>query len=448
MPTAAQILGKFAAELSFDDIPAAVVERAKDCIIDIIGVSTFGSQFPWSRMVADYARRYGGGGPCSLIGMKGERVHAPFAALANGTFANGFEQDTAYYPQAGAHSGSPLVPPVLAACEETQASGRTAITAYVAASEVNYRIGTASHHARVSPEPLGFHAPGLCGPYGAAVAAGRVLGLDADEMAHALGIAGSLSAGLLALTKSKQGGMVKRLHLGRAAESGVLAARLASAGYTGPETVLEGRFGYLDAYCRDGDPALLTAGLKEEWKTLRIAMKRYAVHGSAQIPVQSVRELMAEHGFGGADVAKVIVGGSRKLISHHNIVEPGEIFHAQYSVPFCVALALFRDPEDPRSFDASMLEDEAIRTACRTTVELRERPEVGDTFNARVTVKLKDGREFVRDADTFKGKPESPLSRAELRRKFMLSVGGEDGAADGLFARLERLEAQPHFTLA
>src|SRR5687768_13462370 len=100
MPTAAQVLGKFAAELKFDDIPPAAVKRAKDCIIDIVGVSTFGSRFPWSRMVADYARRYGTGGACSLIGLPGERVHAPYAALANGTFANAFEQDSSYYPQA------------------------------------------------------------------------------------------------------------------------------------------------------------------------------------------------------------------------------------------------------------------------------------------------------------------------------------------------------------
>lgn len=448
MPTAAQILGKFAAKLAFDDIPPAAVERAKDCIIDIVAVATFGSQFPWSRMVADYARRYGSGGPCSLIGLKGERVHAPYAALANGTFANAFEQDNAYYPNVGAHSGSPLLPAVLAACEETQVDGKTAITAFVAACEVNYRIGSASHHGRISPEPLGFHAPGLAGPYGAAAGVARVLGLNAEQTTNALGIAGSLSAGLLALTKSKQGGMVKRLHLGRASESGVLAARLASTGYTGPETVLEGKFGYLEVYSRDGDPSLLTAGLHQDWKTLRISMKRYAVHGLAQIPVQSLRELMAEHAFSGTDVAKVVVEGSKKLITHHNIIEPGEIMHAQYSVPFCVALALFRDPENPKSVNTSALDDPAIRAACRNTVELRERTDGDSSSNARITVRLKDGREFTRASDTFKGRPDSPLSRAELRRKFILSLGEDENAAARLFERLEHLEDQPRFTVA
>jgi 2-methylcitrate dehydratase PrpD len=212
--------------------------------------------------------------------------------------------------------------------------------------------------------------------------------------------------------------------------------------------VLDGKFGYLEVYCREGDLARLTAGLGQDWKTLRIAMKRYALHGSAQIPVQSLRELMAEHAFAGADVEKVVVEGSKKLITHHNIVEPGEIMHAQYSVPFCLALALFRDPEDPRSIDESALQDTAIRTACRSIVELRERREVGNSFNARVTVLLKDGREFVRDAETFKGKPDNPLSRYELRRKFLLSVGGDENAAARVFERLENLEAQPRFSVA
>ena len=229
MPTSAQILGKFAAELAFENIPHPVVERAKDCIIDMVAVAAFGSRFPWSGMVADYARRYGSGGPCSLIGFPEVRVHAPIAALANGTFANGFEQDNSYYPNAGAHAGSPLMPAVLAACEETHADGRTAITAFVAASEINNRVGMAAHRARISPEPMGFHAPGLTGPYGAAAGVGRVLGLDAGKITHALGIAGTQASGLMA---AQYGAMVKRYHAGHASQSGLYGALLAARGWT------------------------------------------------------------------------------------------------------------------------------------------------------------------------------------------------------------------------
>ena len=133
MPTAAQVLGKFAAELKYTDIPADAVERAKDCMIDAIADCTFGAQLPWSRMVADYARRYGSGGPCTVIGSS-ERVHAPYAALANGVFAHAFEHDSFRDPSVGAHPGATLTPAVLAACEETKADGKTAITAFVASS--------------------------------------------------------------------------------------------------------------------------------------------------------------------------------------------------------------------------------------------------------------------------------------------------------------------------
>lgn len=442
MPTSAQVLGKFAAELKFTDIPVAVVERAKDCIIDTVAAARFGAQFPWSRMVVDYAIRYGGG-PCSIIGTDA-RVHAPYAALANGVHIHAFEQDNGHYPSVGAHGGATVLPAVLAACEETNGDGKTAITAFVAGCEVMFRIGAASHH---SPEKLGFHAPGLTGAYGAAVAAGCVLGRNAEQLSHALGIAGSLSSGLLAFSKSRQGGMVKRLHLGRASESGILAARLAGAGYTGPETVLEGKFGFLEVYCRDADPALLTKDLHKDWATLRIMLKQYACQGHTHTAIQSLRGLMAEHVFDGNEVANIVVEGTERLISHHDIPEPGDIMQAQYSVPFCVALALFRDPQDPNSFTRDALDDPAIRAACRR-VEMRALARHPlPHYTTRVTVRLKDGREFTREADSLKGMPANPLNRMDLRRKLMFTADTNEAAIARLFDRLERLDTAPRFSI-
>lgn len=441
--TAAQTLGQFAAELAFTDIPSPVVERAKDCIIDTVAAARFGAQFPWSRMVVDYATRYGSGGPCSIIGTD-VRVHAPCAALANGVHIHAFEQDGGHYPSVGAHGGASVLPAVLATCEETNSDGKTAITAFVAGCEVMFRIGAASHH---SPEKLGFHAPGLTGAYGASVAAGKVLGHNAEQLCHALGIAGSLSSGLLAFSKSRQGGMVKRLHLGRASESGILAARLAGSGYTGPETVLEGKFGFLEVYCRDAEPALLTKDLHKDWATLRTMLKQYACQGHTHTSIQSLRGLMAEHAFAGDDVSHVLVEGTDRLISHHNIPEPGDIMQAQYSVPFCVALALFRDPADPNSFTRNALDDPAIRAACRR-VEMRaleQRPL--PHYTTRVTVQLKDGREFARVADTLKGMPADPLSREALFRKLMFTAGGNEAAVSRTFERLAQLETEPRFSV-
>ena len=437
MTTAAQTLAGFAAGLKLTDIPGTVRERAKDCIIDTVGVASFGARFPWSAMLVEHASLYGKGGNCSVLGFPGLKLTAPYAALANGGLTHAYEQDSLRQPGAGVHAGACIVPALLAAAEESGADGQVALTAFVAATEVMFRIGNASHH---SSEKLGFHAPGITGPYGAAIAAGLVYGLNADQLVSALGIAGSLGSGVLAFTKSQQGAMVKRLHMGRACESGILAARLAQRGYTGPETILEGRFGFLEVFCRDGDPALLTAKLKEDWEVLRICLKRYACHATSHPPVQALRELMAREKFSGQHVESIAVESSDKVVSHHVIAEPNDIMQAQYSLPFNLALSLYRDPDDAASFDHSAVADADIRAMCRSIkVELDKNARTA--WSSRLHVTLKDGRQLVAEGETFKGMPKDPLSREELQRKFSLLMKGQAGA-DDLFEHLAGLEKQ------
>lgn len=440
--SASRQLAAFAASLRYEDIPAPVLERARACIIDTLACCVHGASLPWSAATAAYARRYGGAGPCTLFGVPA-RVGAPAAALANGAAAHAFEQDSLRFPGAGVHPGATLVPALAAACQETGANGRQALTAFVAACEVLFRIGAATHH---SSEKLGFHAPGLTGPYGAAIAAGLIHGLDAVTLTQALGIAGSLSAGLLAFTKAGNGAMVKRLHLGRAAEAGVVAAALASEGYEGPDTILEGRYGFLDTYCSDGEPALLTRGLGDAWETLKICFKRYPCHVTAQAPIQALRGLMAQHGLSAADIAAVALGCSEKIVSHHDIRDPADIMAAQYSVPFCVALAQLRDPEDPAAFDAGAVRDPAIRQACER-IALTAQAGLPSAWSASLTLKLRDGRTLETLADGFLGLPSQPLSPEDQRRRFLLRTNGSIDAATagGWYARLADLDNQPDF---
>src|SRR5262249_18280897 len=157
--------------------------------------------------------------------------------------------------------------------------------------------------------------------------------------------------------------MVKRLHLGRAAESGVLAASLAADGFTGPGSVLEGEFGFLRVFCGDNfDPYELTRGLSESYATRSIMLKRFPCHITAHTSVQAILDLRAEHSYAPADVASIRIGGSEKMAKVNNIPSPADIMMAQYSVPFCVALAHARDPRDPRSFDESALREAQIRS--------------------------------------------------------------------------------------
>lgn len=438
MPTAAQTLADFAVKLQFEQIPQAVIERAKDCVIDIVGVCAFGSTVPSSKPVLAYAEKYGKGGHSTILGTS-LKVHAPMAALANGVFAHSFEMDNLVSPSVGVHPGASLLPPGLAVAQEIKVSGREFITALVAGFEAMHRIGDA---ARESVEKLGFHSPGVTGPFGGAIVAGRLLKLNAEQMTNALGIAGSLSSGLLEFAKSG-GGTVKRLHLGHGAQSGVMAAMLAHDGLAGPATILEGKFGYLNVFCRDGDVNRLTAGLGEDWRTTRIMFKRYSCHITAHVPVTAILQLKSRFGFAGDEVEAVTVAGSEKMLSHHNIPEPRDMAMAQYSTPFCVALACHLDPRDPSTFSETSLNDRAIRDLCRKVkLELRHQTPAQKLLGSRVTVRLKDGREFVEEIEEFPGTPEQPLDRVGLREKFeTITAGVRQGRPAALFDAIATLES-------
>jgi 2-methylcitrate dehydratase PrpD len=432
-------LAEYAAKLRYQDVPADVVQRAKDTITDAVGTIVFGYDLPWSRIIVAHARRSGPGGKSRILGLGGPLVQAPSAAFANGALAHAFELDNLTKPGSGVHPGAILLSAGLAVAQEHGLAGRDLLTAFIAGSEVMIRIGRATKHTN---EARGFHAPGTTGPFGGAVAVGKLLNFDAAAMTNALGIAGSLSCGLLEFAKSGTGAMVKRLHLGRAAESGVLAASLAADGFTGPQSVLEGEFGFLRVFCRDFDEAELTRGLGDDWVTRTILMKRFACHISAHTSVQAILDLRAEHGFAGADVAAIRIAGNEKMAKVNNIPSPKDVMMCQYSIPFSVALAHFRDPRDPRSYDESALNDAAIRSLCeRVTITLAGGHHDHATIAADVQVTLKDGRVLSTTVSDFKGTPERPLDQADLRERFMLLTrhcGTRD--MERMFARLQNIE--------
>jgi len=433
-------LAEYAAALRYEDLPAEVVACAKECIIDTVAACICGSGLPWSRIVIEYAERTGPGGRSRILG-RGSTLQAPSAALANGALAHAFELDALTRPGAGAHPGATVLPPALAIAQQpgVDATGRALIAAFVAGNEVMIRIGRATGHTN---EARGFHAPGTTGPFGAAVACGHLLGLDAGRMANALGIAGSLAGGLLEFAKG-DGGMVKRLHLGRASEAGILAASLAAAGFTGPRTVIEGEFGFLRVFCTEFDETHLTRGLGRDYVTLSMVLKRYPVHATAHAAVRAVRDLQGEHGFTGGDVEGITVTGNRRMIERHAIAEPSDLMLAQYSIPFCVALALHREARDPESYDESALADPEIRALTR---RVRLVPETGGgghgghggAMGSTVTIALTDGRRLERHVDS------GLLEAGELSDKFARltrAVLGDRSAA--LYERLQRLEREP-----
>jgi 2-methylcitrate dehydratase PrpD len=431
-------LAEYAAALRYQDLPAEVVRRAKDCIADTVAAIICGSALPWSRIVIRYAERTGPGGKSHILGSIGGAVQANAAALANGALAHAFELDALTRPGAGAHPGATVLPPALAVAQGHGSSGRDLIAAFVAGNEVMIRIGRATGHTN---EARGFHAPGTTGPFGAAVAAGHLLGLGPAAMTNALGIAGSLAGGLLEFARG-DGGMVKRLHLGRASEAGVLAASLAADGFAGPRTVLEGEFGFLKVFCTKWDESELICGLGEEFVVNSTVLKRYPCHATAHAAVRAVRDLQAEHGFAGAAVEAVTVTGTERMVERHNILEPADLMLAQYSIPFCVALALYREARDPESWDETALRDPQIRALRRRVRLIPGSDDERGGMGSSVTITLADGRRLEGHAEN------GMLEPGELDDKFRRVTRGtlgEPGAA-ALYKRLQQLEGEKDLT--
>lgn len=446
---ATQILARYAVGLSYRQIPSEVISQAKACVLDTLAVALYGSTKPWSRSVVDFVRSLGRGGRSTVLAQSWQ-TQAPQAALANGTMAHAFELDNVRQPGAGIHPGATVFLPALAVAEAKKADGRALLTALVAGCEVMSRIGVAAGN---SLEKRGFHAPALTGTFGSAVAAARLLGLNEGQMVNALGIAGSYSGGLLEFSRCQEGAMIKRLHLGKAAEGGVTAALLAQRGFAGPESVLEGKFGFLRAFSDAPGLNALTSRLGQYFETMNICIKSFACHINAHAPIQALQKLKEEHRFAPADVEQIVVAGIEKLVTHHAIYQPRDLMVAQYSIPFCVALSLCDDPRDPEAFDERKMRDRRIILLSRL-VRLQVDPEIekkGWDRAARVTVRLKNGSRHSALVVHFKGTPKNPLSPAELEDKVRRLTGGMISARrrERLFEavdRLEKIESVPTLT--
>jgi 2-methylcitrate dehydratase PrpD len=412
---ATQRLAAYAVNLRYGQIPREVLDRAKACILDILAVSLYGSSKPWSRSVVSFVRGSGASGRSTVLGEKW-LANPAHATLANGAMAHAFELDNVRQPGAGVHPGATAFLPALAMAEEKNADGKALLTAFVAACEVVSRIGVAAGN---SLERRGFHAPALTGTFAGATAAGRLLRLNAKQMVNAFGIAGSYSGGLMEFSRCKEGAMIKRLHLGKAAEGGVNAALLASNGFAGPETVLEGKFGFCQAFSDSPELSALTRRLGRDFESMNICIKRFACHINAHAPIEALANLRQQHSFTVDEIKEITVGGIEKLVTHHAIYSPTDLMTAQYSIPFCVGLSLYDDPMDPDSFSEKKVRDKKILAMTkRVRLEVdREIEEKGWDRAARVSIQLKDGRRLQELVIHFRGTPKNPLGLDEVEDK-------------------------------
>ena len=418
MPPAARTISEWAARLRAEDIPAAVRDNAALRVLDTIGCALAGAREEHAPAVLALASRWGGPGLCTIWGTP-LRAAPPQAALANGALAHGLDFDDTHADSV-CHASAVLVPAVLALAESERFDGRGALTALVAGYEAMIRIGMAApgrFHER------GWHATAVCGAFGAALAAGKSLGLDAGRLTAALGVAASMASGVMEFLED--GSWVKRLHPGWAAQSGIQAAALAGEGFTGPATALEGRLGFYRAALGDApDIEKHLKNLGDEWETLRSSFKLYPCCHLNHAYLDAVARLKRTEGLRAEHVAEVeclVPAGEVPIVCEPMAAKlrPRTPYDAKFSLAFCVAAALCGDRVGIGAFTGeSIREPRVLALAARVRYTVDPLSPYPRTFPGWVKVRLADGRVLEAREESQRGGADRPIAPDEVIAKF------------------------------
>ncbi len=426
-------LAEFAVNLGYEDLPADVIERTKLLILDTAGIMVRARNDAESTPAMVRALEYLGlaTGDCAVPG--DARTYAPSAAaLLNGTLAHSLDFDDTH-AEASLHSSAPIVPAALAAAEMTGASGKDLIAACVAGYEIQIRLslalGPSDHYDR------GYHPTATCGIFGAVAAAGKLLGMDADQIESGFGIALSQSAGSMQFLAD--GAWTKRSHVGQAAQNGLMCAVLAKEGFQGPKEAFEGKWGFLHAYAPNADPAKADAELGQRWETLRLAVKPYPSCRYTHAAMDAIKQILRDEGVTADEVEAVEIGlplTGMKIVSFpeeakHN---PESVVDGQFSMPFCAAVVL-REGTMLWDHYATHLKDPETLALTKKVTCVND-PEVEAMFPAnmagKATVKTARGT-FSVLVDMPKGEPANFMTVEEFRGKFSGLAApylSEDGA--------------------
>ncbi len=405
-------IAAFVVDSDFDKPPADVVAAAKAAFLDCVGVALAGSDEDSARICAALARQESSAGEATVIG-QGFRTSPMLAALCNGTSAHALDFDHSYLmgqPTAG------LIPAVLTMGETLGASGRAALAAYVTGFEVVSRLARSMPRLSTAAH---WHATSSIGTVGAAACCARLAGLDAAPTRNALGIAASMASGMVWNFAT----MTKPLHSGLAAQNGVMAARLAGQGFTSSPATLEEGKGLFDCFARGLDcdvTAFESLGRTFDLTGIGISVKPYPCGGLTHSAVDAVLELRQE-GLRPDQVDSMRVGVTSQVFDRIMNALPANGIESKFSMPYILARALADGALVLGTFTDEAAADPAIRGIAASIVMELDDGLVETADGARpadVTVRLKDGGELRRRVDHSRGRPERPLTAAELRDKF------------------------------
>ena len=404
-------LSHFVAETTFDDLPAYLIDKMKIYALDNIASGFVGSVQPWSLIVVETTKSLGGHSEASMFGQSW-KTDVSRAALVNGAMIGAFEVEHVGH---SAHPGGTVFPAVMALAERNQLSGKAFLLAMTLGYEVVCRVGEA--HTRSVEDERGFHNPGVNGVFGSAAASAKLLGLNSEKTAWAMGVAGSHSGGLVEFIS--EGAMTKRLHLGRASQMGLESALLAESGFTGPTTVLEGEHGFLQAFSPTPKPEALLRGIGNDWLSRDLTIKPYPCHVTGQAIAHAILDHIKGNPIDPSEIKSVKISATARLASpRHGDRSPTTVLGGQYSLPFTVAMALTRDVSDPLAFDESAIGDRLIRSIA-ANVEIEEDSSMGMKNGPSARILLETNRQSTTvDAYGFPGSLDEPLDYKGAVEKF------------------------------
>jgi len=414
-------LAEFAAGLTYDKLPAGIAARTKLLILDVAGIMVRARHDAESTasLVSAVERLGQVSGNCSVLG--DGRGYTPMAAaLVNGSLAHSLDFDDTH-AEASLHSSAPIVPAVLAAAEMTDASGKDVITACVVGYEIQIRLAKAlvptAHYDR------GYHPTATTGVMAAAAAAGKVLGLDADGIESALGIALSQAAGSMQFLAD--GAWTKRSHVGQAAQNGLTCATLAAEGFKGPKEAIEGKWGFLHSLSPKADLDKAAANLGEYWETMALGVKPYPSCRYTHAAMDAIRQLAGEHGITADDVDSATIGVPEtgwKIVGNSDAEKqnPKSIVDGQFSMPFCAAVVLRTGNMVWDDYKTHLNDGDTLALAKRVTTVVDPDAEAAfpDNMAGKATIRMKSGKVYERFVEIPKGEPANFMNQAEFRAKF------------------------------
>lgn len=406
-------IARFATELKYASIPPAAVQTAKTAVRDCLGVALAGSKEEDAKICAQVARQENAREDTTVIG-QGFKTSALNAALANGTAAHALDFDHSFTLMG--QPTAPVIPAIFALGESLGAAGRDLIEAYVVGYEVT---GKLAHSLRDSAHD-GWHAPSTLGSFGAAAACGKLLGLSAAQVEMALGIAASMAGGVVA----NFGTMTKPLHVGLGARNGVLAAKLAQGGYTANPKAIESGFGFyqvLHQGTQINEQPIEELGRSYALLSDGLRIKPYPCGGLTHQVIDSMLDFRAKHGLTAEMIERVDVDVVKHTFERIVFRVPQTGIQGKFCMPYLVARAIIDGAVGIDIFTDSAVRDQnVLKFAERVQMNLDNNLKKTDAAGrpCRVTIRLKNGQSYSREAQHAKGGPEFPMTEAELNAKF------------------------------